>query len=461
MAAEIDPIDDEQGIWSDADRLPAKWREFRGWPPADVPMQIPIAPWEVMSGRTWPPPRLWTRQERLAMWRRVWRGDYTDFIGVLAPKARVSHHSDNWHLTEDVGAVTYSPVVINYPRRYIDIVSSLMMTVAPPDDIADPIQMSVMHAMRDGKAYIIRRGDKIEAVEAMWCYETSNMWVPEAQETNSTLYVVRPFISPMAQWDLPDMVEIIAIGGGMAVTWTAAWSQVWEYGAIGAQLTAPVATPGSWAAAHNPPDDYGWGQPAIQDLVPPSAEIALRYSGADRVLAAHEAPTLLVPIPNADIGSILAVDTSIDNWYEKRVANEIVKRLRDNNVAWRPDGMSSPEYLTWDGNLQATFFLIDMLKSDVRMLTGIPEALEQSGGDVPSGTALNQMLLLVWAGTKQLHRQVRGAYRQVYGAFEWGNAFEEAFAAAARSGGLEMAMGLNGQSDSGADMPMVEAGMPA
>ena len=415
-------------IWDvGADRLPAKWREFRGWPPVDVPMQMPVGPNEVAPGMTWPPQRLWIRNERLAMWRRVWRGDLTDFIGVLAPKARVSGYDDHWHMTEDIGQQSGAPMVINYARRYIELVSSLMMTVTPPDHLADPIQATIMHTMRDGKGYVIRRGTSIEAVEAMWCYETSPMWTPEAQEGQSTLYVVRPYISPYATWAQPDRVEIIAIGRGMAVTWHAQWSTVWEFGGIGAMVSPPVVTEGVWGSAINPPADFGWGQPAIQDLVPPMAGIALRYTSTDRVLAAHEAPTLMVPIPSQDVGNLLSVDLSTDmDVFGRKTAAEIVKRLRDNNVAWAPDGINSPEYLTWDGQLADSWMMIEHLKADVRSITGIPAAQEQEGGDVPSGTALAQILLFLWASTKQLHRQVNMAYQSVAGMFPWGNAFESA-----------------------------------
>ena len=419
---------DGPSIWDvGADRLPAKWREFRGWPPVDVPMQLPVAPWEVGPGMTWPPQRLWTRNERLAMWRRVWRGDLTDFIGVLAPRERVSSREDSWHITEDIGAQSGAPMVVNYARRYIELVASLMLTIAPPDHIADPIQSTIMHAMRDGKGYAIRRGTTIEAVEAMWCYETSPMWTPEAQEGMSTLYVVRPYISPFATWNQPDRVEIIAISKGIAVTWHAQWSTVWEYGGIGAMVTAPVVTEGVWGSAVNPPVDFGWGQPAIQDLVPPMAGIALRYTSADHILAAHESPTLMVPIPNADVGNLLAIDLSQDlDVFGRKTAAEIVKRLRDNNVAWAPDGVNNVKYLTWDGKLEDSWKMIEMLKGDVRTITGIPASLDQEGGNVSSGTALAQMLVFLWAGTKQLHRQVRSCYQSVAGMFPWDNAFETA-----------------------------------
>ena len=425
---------DGPSIWDvGADRLPAKWREFRGWPPVDVPMQMPVAADEVSPGRTWPPSRLWVRNERLAMWRRVWRGDLTDFIGVLAPRARLTGYGDNWHVTEDLGAQSGAPMVINYARRYVELVSSLMLTVTPPDHLADPIQSTILHTMRDGKGYVIRRGPDVEAVEAMWCFETSPMWTPEANEGQSTLYVVRPYISPAATWAQPDRVEIIAIGRGFAITWHAAWSTAWEFGGIGAMIGQPVVTEGVWASAIMPPSDFGWGQPAIQDLVPPMAGIALRYTSADHVLAAHEAPTLMVPIPNADVGNLLSIDMTTDlDVFGRRTAAEIVKRLRDNNVAWAPDGLNSPEYLTWDGQLSSSWMMIEMLKNDIRSLTGIPASLEQEGGDVPSGSALSQMMIFLWAGTKQLHRQVLGAYRAVAGQFPWGNAFEIAINVAGR-----------------------------
>ena len=145
--------------------------------------------------------------------------------------------------------------------------------------------------------------------------------------------------------------------------------------------------------------------------------------------------------------------------FGRKTAAEVVKRLRDNNVAWTPDGVKSPSYLTWDGNLVDGWMMIEMLKNDIRSITGIPASLEQEGGDVPSGTALSQMMIFLWAGTKQLHRQVRSAYQAVAGHFVWGNAFEAAIMSA--SAGTPVGPGSSAAMGPGAGRPSLMAGPPA
>ena len=94
---------------------------------------------------------------------------------------------------------------------------------------------------------------------------------------------------------------------------------------------------------------------------------------------------------------------------------------------WTGDGVdaASSRYMEWSGQLAASFEQIDSLRGELRFLVSMSAALEQEGGDTPSGTALAQMdSRSLRRGTQLWTAMYEAATTALGYAPQWNNPFE-------------------------------------
>ena len=388
-------------IWEPGERKPASQRRLRNWPLEAVNMDVPLEAAELASGAHWPPPRARKRSLRLDTYERLYRGDLSDFVG-----------------DPDSARVT-----INYFARGPAVLSALMVSAGMEADLLDPAQTAIVDCFRYGRTYVTAEDDAVTVVDPRLAWRGVD---------GESLYVVAPYVSAESTDQQPDMAMVKLFTPPVVTSYVVRLeSQLingQSTGVFGEEVTDRTAATGNWSLADNPPTVGGWGTSAYDVLIPPVVGVALRYSGIEYVLANHEAPVLLLPVPKADTPNLLPEMPGVPPGSTRSFdAQKAVQGAIDSPVIWTPDGVGlNAEYLEYDGSLQASFTMIQELRRELRGLTGIAAALEQEGGDVPSGAALRQMFAVLGWTSSQLHLRVRAALSAVLGReVDWPNPFDE------------------------------------
>ena len=384
----------EAGLWQVGARKPMEQRVVRNWPRDDYPLNIPLYNSDFLAGTRYPPSRAWTRQEQLCAWRDVYRGDYSHYI-LDATAVRVN---------------------VNYVRRLIDVMVALLMSTNPPLELADSLQTALTEMMIGGRAHLGRFGDMALTPHS------ENAWI--SADIEGALHIVSEFVSGEStdgQYDRAAIYTLPDEPGPASCTQVAM-----KHGQI-TEVLETVNEEGVWAAASRPPVLDEWGSSMVEDLIPIVVSLAVQLTNAEHVVLKHASPTIVMGGAPAEMAKLTALDGE-DQTPDGVSRSEIqarAQRLTDSDVVWVTDNLTNPTVLSWDGQLAAAFMLIDTLKDEMRMMSGLPGILDSTDYGSLSGVAIRELFgPLTWTAG-QLQPRMYEAAEHVFGAFEWANPFDE------------------------------------
>jgi len=404
MATGIEPSTGTQ-------RRQAPWNtaevSLKNLPLPHVSLNIPILPSEWRDGAQWPPNRVVHRQARLELYRDLHLGDF-------------SHFFDN---------PTRVPISFNFIRRFVATLSELLLAERPriepepyPDDrsnrrvdrqLYDTADQALTNAMRDGLAWIVA------TVENGQLYLMS----PSAgnfHEIEGGGYIsATPYVAPERRDgddDLPNRLRVVIIDPDgrtwrQTATWAGARTALGHttsvVGSI-SDLSTPELIGRSIVtrAPRSPVTPEGWGTSMLDDLIPLAASYAARMSSMSRILDSHEHPMVAWWANEADLNLLAPVDTPPSRRSMEVAAGAVSWRDHDINIV--PSAVQRIEYLTWDGELQASSAYLDRLDTLMRFASNVPAILESAGG-VPSGVALRRLLLSLYGSLKAIQYRLRDA----------------------------------------------------
>ena len=389
------------GLYDNTDESAPSERRVRNVPWPDVEMDTLTTDADFVPGALWPALRVRRQREFYEMLHRVWRGDLSDFVG-------------------DRDAVR---LFVNWCRRAGNVLAYLMTTSGPTDVLQAAATSAVVNDWVFGRCYGIREG------MTFYSPHTSQVFMGDQDDIR---YCDR-FVSDTSDTETFDRLRIRHVRDGIVTT------RVHRYigpnqddspsasAAMIGDIISEEEIDGDWGFVDSVPNFDEHGVPSMLDLIPPSVGLALRYTGAERVLAANEAPTTVIPVEIADIPAAFAGD---DNEAEslarlsRREAEEQAKLLRQHDTVMSTGGAKQGYVLEWTGNLDSSMQLMGELEQALRFLTGIPAGLLE-GGSITSGAALREQHLMLWAQTLQLHKEHRAMWEALCGGdVGWDNPFD-------------------------------------
>ena len=377
-----------------AARSTVEQRTIQNLPLPRVDMAVPIDPADLEPGKPWPPARFKPRQARLKILRDLWEGDWSHF--VADPMA--------------------TRVSINYFARLPEVLAAMLSASGLPDDITDPVMTAIHEMCIGGRCHTVALGDTRFTPRNEHCFVTQD---------GSTLYVVTPEVTVDSSDGRPDILVISAIGQGGAETWTSEWDAGDGDGRIG-DSTSAITSTGQWGTGDRPPVEHGqWGRSLLQPLIGPVLAISLRFTGNEDVLSKWQRAPMWINGSLNDTVSALSTDgdDDIDTWGRAAV-QQAMQRIPDQDVIWQEADALKPEFVSPEIDLTGAALQIELLKAELRMLTGLVAALEHEGGDVASGTAQRMMRLDEELAALQIQDRVHAAAEQAWGAFDWPPAFQ-------------------------------------
>lgn len=152
------------------------------------------------------------------------------------------------------------------------------------------------------------------------------------------------------------------------------------------------------------PFDYGkptwksYSPSAYNDLIPIVEEIMIRFSNQSAILDKHADPTLVAP----------AEAFEIDQETGEKV-------LRTGYALQMGRDGQTPQYITWDGNLTASFKQIEEMMKLYYMISGAnPQLFGQDLAGNLSGEALQKILIVPLAKTKKMLRKLEMASEKAF-----------------------------------------------
>ena len=380
-------------------RQASRFRLLKNLPLEDVVMGVPVALGDFGERSHWPPPRVQPRLRRLETYEELYRGNITNFV-------------------EDPTAANF---VINFFERVPAVITSLMMSSDP--EVADREEMRALQSMlgagaingfRSGRAYLVRIGDEL------WSPPTSSVFDGDEGE----IYVLSTGISVTAQNAQPDYLDTWRIDGEGVMYWRSKY----DANTIGAVIEGPVGIDGTYAIADRPPVFNGWGKSLLDSLIAPVAGLALRLSGAERIIEKNLHPITVYGLSATDIstlgseGSPLVQSQAVDL---AKFSQEVSDAL-DEDLLLKPES-ATVEKLEWGAAaMSAAEVMMAELTNYVSAMCGIPIDLLSGQFEAMSGVALDRLLLVLASETKQFTRVLHAAAEKVYGTeFEWPNYFED------------------------------------
>ena len=380
-------------------RADARDRLVTGFPLKPVNMLAPVGPADFAAGSMWPPSRALPRAERLQAYDALYLGDITSFVNDK----------------------TAANLVMNYFERVPTVITGLLMRkdpIVPEADLTMVQQFlseGAMNAFRSGRAYFTKVGDKISSPQTSSVYDGEN----------GEVYVVTTSTTLATPDGQPDTVSIDAVTpDGQALTWVHEYSM----GRIEALIEGPTADAGGLAIADRPPRFNGWGKSLYDSLGPPVVTMALRLSSIDRIIEKNSHPLTLFPIALTDYSSFGSEGSPAQPQPNEinlaKFQQSIIDAL-DEDVLLMPDSATAPTKLEWGAvAMSAAMALIMDLRTEVSSMSGLPADVLNGMFVAVSGEALDRLLLALSSQTRMLHRQLHAAAQEVYGPFEWPNAFE-------------------------------------
>ena len=350
------------------------------------------------SRQSWPPARFSDRNDRLALYSRVYTGDHSDFV-----KDR--------KLTR---------VTVNYYRRVINTVVNLLLRV-PVVQVGQPLvsEQMLRHLIADCLQDQMRYG------AALLRTTTTDEGLTVGVLDPSTWYpmegggdlVTHEYTSPEARSSSHDRVRLYLTDGEGYLSVQTRELRGKQIG----DLVEPVQEVGrAWTElVPHTPRVTGWGTSIIDDLLPLVLELAVQQTRVSHVLNAHADPTLLVSAEEADL-DWLSPNGEGEGWDdewpaqpepdEKRLARatQTIRELRREDVALSPAPSFSAEFLEWGGKIDGSMASIALLREELGYLSGIPSILDQSTG-APSGVALKRLLILLYGDSGEVQEDTRVA----------------------------------------------------
>ena len=340
---------------------------------------------EAGSRKQWIPYRFSERQERLRLYRSLYDGN----IKSLIPDP------------------SYARVMVNEFRQAClftsDILTSVEITpsveIFNAQVLENAISLAIVMLERDGIALLNTGVD--EAGEPFITTVDPSCWFPR-RDGGHILYV--PYVSDEADTPRYDRAIMTIIEPeGETVEYEFEYQSDNSKGRL--IETRPVVGLNFVTPIYRAPTVPGWGTSLFDDLAPIVLEHTIRMTSYSKILNANENPLLNIFLTKEDMPDFGGSDTEEKSDWEAGVSEVAMNRgkqaaldYRDQNVAVGLDSQTKLQYLTWDGNLDASAAYIEMLEQQISKITGIPKVL-QEGAEVASGVALKRLYQKLYSAT--------------------------------------------------------------
>lgn len=378
-------------------------------------------PLEAVAGANetqWPPTPVYPRVERLKLYHDLWRGDLSSIMDVRQLRQ------------SGVGP-------INVFRRVAKFVADLLVREAPEAEGSDDLQaMNLVVLAHDLISDMVRygaglllvadgsEGPLIQRLDAQYAVPTAEGgWV-----------VAEPRMSPTATSTTPDVLQFTVIHDGEAgvMQRTQTPTGVQAGTNLGPVLSSGIiGTDAEVVTLPALPTQPGgtWGTSWYDDLITVVVQTARRAAGNTKVLDENTAPFMLL---RGDLNRYTTLDgvapsRAVVNPAQVEHDQAIYRRLRQAGPWVMPDGVEDAEYVTWDGNLEASMAMLEWIDKQFRLLSGIPGVLD-SDEAVPSGISLRRMFWQFDAAVSPMHHSIslalENALERFGGTLEWENVFE-------------------------------------
>lgn len=372
--------------YSRGDLPPVDEREMTNWPLEPVTLDVPFDDSYLVAGTLYPPRPASARARRLDIMERLSRGDFRDFVR--------------------------NPYSVRVQSNYFAVVANtmarLVLTGLDPAEreLHRELFNAVVDMVRYGLAYVTAVNGELNVIDTRHCWNDAD---------GESLWTVEPFASLDSRSGTLDAATVTLIepdGSGQQFV------QGLERGRWTGDRSGITEVEAAWAPAFMHPTEDNWGSIGYLQLIPLVVNLALLYSQSAGTVIRHEAPIKILPWSESQAAEAFGLDgdpATLDEYGRRRIQAAAQAALQDRSAIFTGSGRQRPEVIGGDLRTEASQAMWNALKAELRVHTAIPAALEQEGGDVPSGAAFRQSHAFLFMLGDDIATEVRTAAEQVLG----------------------------------------------
>ena len=405
------------------------WALGHPLPLPEVDYSLSVDPDEVMVGATWPPARFDHRVERLDRFHDWGRGDLSYLIDP-----------------EMMRVAGVAPT--NIFRRVAKFVADLLVMERPrlAGEDGDDWLMKLLTVAHTAISDTIKYGAAfiVAAPTLQWFRVVDARYV--LARSDGGWVIGEPKVSKGMQTQTPDLKQIVNIDPSGQATLTLYRDSRDRFGVGPAGnprggLAEEITTPAQAGTVTVCPivclpevADY-WGTSWFEDLATIVVQKTRRMAANALVLDANSHPLLFLKGVADNYTRAANVPRSRANHgdpaspAEIKAEGDILSQLRHGTPILLRDGIEGAEYVTWTGNLEASMTALDKIAMDLRLMSGLPAAME-SDQAIPSGVSLKRMFWQLYASVSPIYHGVHDALTMALTAYagkelDWENVLEQ------------------------------------
>ena len=366
----------------------------------DVSFDVYAIPNDLQPGRTWPPNRFQTRNDRLADLRGLWAGQLPRGVD-LGPNPVVWNGWRSYSLRLANMLIASPPEVpqqLEDPAEGVEPVDAPLGQLNPLEDLAFD---AIIDMTRFGGVVLVGYDDGIAVIDPA-------SWYPGEEGEH---YIVRTYLevdpqNPEAVED--NRIEITMIADTSITTYTHAF----QGHTIREVLGAPMVGMGALEVVPRDPRMGIWGASKYLELYSPIVEICRRYSRNSRILDLYSGPVPVFRQGDVDARARFGVQPDEDDDVAQRKILEGQIGMLEADSISLPEDILDVSFL--QPNVQGTTYALTQvhdLREQVRAMTGLPDL----SGQTVSGEALKRIFVDFYAESRALQNALRAALERLLG----------------------------------------------
>lgn len=379
-------------------------------------MAAPVVAADLAVGAEWPPERLRERIRRTELLHTAARGNLAPLLSDTGTD--ITAQIDPDQMPRIVGC--------NRIGAVIDAVNALLLTTDPGAGMDPTMRQAIQCGLEQAATDAMTYGRGLLAVKAQMMVPLDMRYAYPLDAGDSGMWVtVEPMVTVESPDGQPDKAIVEVFDGSTAMAEVREYEFThWGPSTLGDTVATLPAVPARVATADRPPMHGRWGTSAVLDMLPIAVELERRDAGLSRVLDRNEAPVFVVVSNTGDLadiaGTLNASGTGETATPTPAELRRFAPSLRDHDVLIAPTGVTDVKYVTWDGDMMATFEFMNRLDQEWTRVTGMAPIESADTGDTPSGVALARRNAMLTARTARLHSALHVAAMQVLGmSFDW------------------------------------------
>jgi len=368
-----------------------------GLPLPRVDLAVPVWLADIAPQAQWPPPRLSARTERLQLLWDAANGHLARWADIPTPYGRY--------------------------EALVDIHQAILTARPPTAPGRDPRQLlgaakaAAWSLLTYGRTVVVDSAGVLRVPDMRFVWpvaDAPDAWVEAIPRINREATAAQPYAIDL--WLIAEGVR-----AGARYGWNATSLLDMDDGQLGEMIAPLPPVPARAASVDHGTPVAGWGEPLLGQLLPLIVQLGRREASVDYILDRAERPIFTVELQSykaSRIAQLLGDQVTGDD-VTPELLQQLAPALAEHDTLVNVDGLRNPQYVTFDGSLDASFSFLRRLDQMWTEKTGVASVEAADSGDLPSGVAFARRQATLVARTREMHQGIETALAELVDGLDW------------------------------------------